>query len=126
MKNQIYIYLARRDKKGIKIITNFPNKTFCYPTKININNLEKLQLSNNILNLIKLEFEKDKLTHELYVESATSPSDLRASLVRRGYKNIPLQLINLRINEGSKINEDVLITKKSTMIRKYSDQSNLT
>jgi hypothetical protein len=126
MKNQIYIYLASRDKKGIKMITNFPNKAFCYPTKLNIANIKNLNLSNNTENLIKLEFEKDKLTHELYIESATSPSDLRSSLIRRGYKNIPLQLINLRINESSKINEDALITKKSTMIRKYSDQSNRT
>jgi hypothetical protein len=126
MKNQIYIYLAQRDKKGIELLTNFSNKTFCYPTKINIDNLEKIQLSKNISNFIKSEFIKNKLTHDLYIESAASPIEFRASLVRRGYKNIPLQLINLRINEGSKINEDALITKKSTMIRKYSDQSNLT
>lgn len=108
------------------MITNFPNKTFCYPTKLNINNIGNINLSRSTENLIKLEFEKDKLTHELYIESAASPSDLRSSLVRRGYKNIPLQLINLRINESSKINEDALITKKSTMIRKYTDQSNRT
>jgi len=126
MKNQIFIYLARRDKKGIKLITNFPNTTFCYPTKINYEKLLNLNLSKNILNFTKTEFEKNKLLYELYIESATSPIEFRSSLIKRGFKNIPLQLINLRINEKSKINEDVLITKKSTMIRKKSDQSKTT
>ena len=126
MKNQIYIYLVRRDKKGIELLTNFPNKTFCYPTKVHIDNLEKLQLSKNITNFIKSEFAKNKLTHEIYIESAASPIEFLSSIIKRGYKNIPLQLINLRLNESSKINEDALITKKSTMIRKHSDQSNFT
>lgn len=108
------------------MITSFASQTVCYPTKINISDIDKTQLSSGIKSSIMIEFQKDKLMYELYIESATSPNDFRSSLLKRGYKNIPLQLINLRINESPKINEDVLITNKSTMIRKYSDQSRRT
>lgn len=108
------------------MITSFASPTVCYPTKININEIDKTQLSSSIKSAIMLEFQKDKLMYELYIESATSPNDFRSSLINRGFKNIPLQQINLRINESPKVNEDVLITKKSTMIRRYSDQSRRT
>lgn len=122
MKNQVYIYLARRDKKGIKTLFIFPYKTKIYPTKID--NIENFQFSNEIKNSLYLEVEKNKLLYEPYIESASSFNELKQSLKKRGYKNLPLQQVNLHLlNLNQNINENFAITKKSTMLRKKSDHA---
>jgi|688.fasta_scaffold192874_3 hypothetical protein len=122
MKNQIFIYLARRDKKGIKCLFNFPYKTKVYPTKID--NIENFQFSNEIKSSLYLEFEKNKFLYELYMESANSYNDLKQSLIKRGYKNLPLQQISLKLMDSNQnINENFLVTKNSTMLRKKTDQA---
>lgn len=125
MKNRIYVYLARRDKKGIKIISSFPHSSKCYPTKINIKDLQKTQLSAKIQQQISIEFVKNNLIYEIYIESATSTNELRSSLVSRGYENIPLQQFSFSIDDAQ-VNENLLITKKNTMLRKSSDQARRT
>lgn len=124
--NRIYVYLARRDKKGIKLISSFSHKAVCYPTKINIKNLSKTQLSNKIQEKISAEFNKNNLIYEIYIESATSANEFRKSLINRGYRNIPLQQFSISINNNPQINEDLLVTKKNTMTRRNSDQANRT
>lgn len=127
MQNQIYIYLAKRDKKGIKLLANFPHKTKTYPIKIKTENLEDFQFSFQIRNLLYLEIEKNKLNYELYLESAPSFNELKKSLTKRGYKNLPIQQFNLRLEESNQtVNESLFLNKKSLMIRKKSDQARLT
>ena len=118
MKNRLFIYLARRDKKGIKTIANFPYSEICFPTKINIKNLEKLNLSDEIKNQIYIELQKNKLIYEIYVEAAESFVKLKESLIRRGFSNLPLQEINVLKNIRFDINKEMLISKKSTILRK--------
>jgi len=126
MTNLMYVYLARRDKKGIKIISSFTHKTQCYPTKINIKELSKTLLPYGIQEQIAIEFQKNNLIYEIYMESASSADELKKSLISRGYKNIPLQQISLSLNNNPQINENVLVTKNSTMLRKHSDQARRT
>ena len=75
---------------------------------------------------VNLEYQKNSLLYDIYIESANSADDFRKSLISRGYKNIPLQQISLSMNTNPVINESVLVTKKSTMIRKNSDQARRT
>lgn len=122
MKNQVFIYLARRDKKGIKTLFNFLYKTKIYPTKIN--NIENLQFNNEIKNSLYVEVDRNKSLYELYVESANSFNDLKKSLRQRGYKNLPLQQINMKLLDvNQNINENFVVTKNATMLRKKSDQA---
>ena len=124
MKNQIFIYLARKDKKGIKNLFNFSYKNKVYPTKINNSNIEHFQFANEIKNVLYLELDKNKMLFDLYVESAESFQKLKESLVKRGFKNLPLQQISLKLMVNNRnINEDFLITKKSTMLRRKKDQA---
>jgi hypothetical protein len=127
MQNQIYIYLAKRDKKGIKLLANFPHKTKTYPIKVKAERLESFQFSFQIKNLLYSEIEKNKLNYELYLESASSFNELKKSLSKRGYTNLPIQQFNLRLeDENQTINENLFLNKKSLMIRRKSDQARLT
>jgi hypothetical protein len=122
MKNQVFIYLARRDKKGIKTLFNFSYKTKIYPTKIS--NIENLQFNNEIKNSLYVEVDRNKSLYELYIESANSFNDLKKSLKQRGYKNLPLQQINMKLLDvNQNINENFVVTKNATMLRKKSDQA---
>jgi hypothetical protein len=79
-------------------------------------------LPPNIKETILFEINKNKLIYDVYIESASSHDELRESLLKRGYKNIPLQQINLRLNRDTQINQGLLITPNSTMLRRNSDQ----
>jgi hypothetical protein len=58
------------------------------------------------------------------MESANSYNDLKQSLIKRGYKNLPLQQISLKLMDSNQnINENFLVTKNSTMLRKKTDQA---
>jgi len=122
MKNQVFIYLARRDKKGIKTLFNFPYKTKIYPTKVS--NIENFQFNNEIKNSLYVEVDRNKSLYELYIESANSFNELKKSLKQRGYKNLPLQQINMKLLDvNQNINENFVVTKNTTMLRKKSDQA---
>ena len=125
MTDQIYVYLAKRDKKEIRPIASFPSNIKCYPTKIDLENIDSMGMSDNIEQLIKFQLNKNRLTHEIYIESASSSEELRKSLIAREYKNIPLQQISFVLN-NVEINEKALVTKKTTMIKKHSDQARVT
>lgn len=124
--SQIYIYLAKKDKKSIKPIASFRSNIQCFPTQIKLEDLDKSQLPPNIKETILFEINKNKLIYDVYIESSSSYDELRESLLKRGYKNIPLQQINLRLNRDTQINQDMLITTKSTMLRRNSDQARRT
>lgn len=124
--NQIYAYLARKDKKGIKTIASFSSNTKCYPTKIEPENLNKIQLADSIKISIEKELAKDRLMYDIYLESSDSYDSLRKALLKRGYKNIPPQQVNLILNKNTQINSKSLITQESTMIRRNSDQARRT
>lgn len=113
----IYIYLAKRDKIGIKIIIGLKSKQKIYATKIS--DLRTLNLKSDVHNLIEKEFLKNKMNYDLYAESANSFNDLKSSLRKRGYKNLPMH--QLTEHASSFINNNVLVTERSTMLRRNSE-----
>lgn len=115
----IYIYLAKRDKKGIKVLTGIKSNQKIYPSKIN--DLRTLNLKQDVHKKIEKDFLANKMDYQLYVESANSFNDLKSSLRRRGYKNLPMHQITE--NSSSFINNKNLITEKNTMLRRKSDIS---
>jgi hypothetical protein len=118
MKNEVlYIYSARRDKSSVKFLSSFRVQKKCYPTKLNFENINKYQISKDLVEIIKNDFNKNNTTSEIYIESAGSMLEIRKSLIARGYKNIPLQQINLRIRSNDNINYNLLVTDKNTMIQ---------
>ena len=83
---KLYIYLARRDKKGIKtlLVTNGS----CLPTKLT--DLKTLGLSWDAQAELERITHENRMHWELYVESATSYENLKQALLKRGYTNLPI------------------------------------
>lgn len=116
-RNSIYIYLARLDKEGIKVITSFAHNTKVYPTRVK--DLESTGLPKDVQSKIASEYSKNKMTHELFIESAASFEDLKKSLAERGFNKLPLQHFSEH-TRVSHINKNSLVTKSSTMVQRSS------
>jgi hypothetical protein len=118
MVNNLYIYLARLDKKGIKVITAFEYAKKVYPTRIT--NLDSLGMNQQTYANISKEAYDNRMQYELYAESAESFEKLKLSLKTRGYSHLPLNQFTGYTNSTS-INNKSLITTDSTMLRRNSD-----
>lgn len=117
-RNSLYIYLARRDKKGIKVVSGFDFDGRVYATRVQ--DISRLGLSPQVSGQVAREAYENRMEYELFVESAESFDELRASLAGRGYSQLPLQQFTGYIGSTS-INTNALVTGKSTMIRRNSD-----
>jgi hypothetical protein len=118
MKNTLYIYLARLDKKGIKVLVAFEYAKKVYPTKIK--NINELNLNKEILNKVIKQSHDNRMEYVLYAETAISFDELKSSLHNRGYMNLPLQQFTGYVVPTS-INEKVLTTISSTMLKRKSE-----
>lgn len=86
MKTNVYLYLAKRDKKGIKIVSVFQG----YRTNFQkIKDAGKLGLPKNIEDRIKQVEYNERMDWELCIESADDFKGLLRILGNRGYKNLP-------------------------------------
>lgn len=117
-RNSLYIYLARRDKKGIKVVSGFNFEGKAYAMRVE--DISRLGLSPKVSALVSKEAYENRMDYELFIESAESFDDLRTSLQNRGYSNLPLQQFTGYIGPTS-INKNALVTAKSTMMRRNSD-----
>jgi hypothetical protein len=88
-KNNLYLYLARLDKKGIKTLCSFAYSNKVYPTRIN--DLKELNMRPEVSAKISKEANENRMQYELYAESASSFDELKKSLRERGYSNLPMQ-----------------------------------
>lgn len=118
-KNEMYAYLARRDKKGVKIITSFPHNNTISPTRIDPKNLRSMNMDTGTHSKVFSEAHSNRMEYELYFETADSFESLRKSLAKRGYSKIPNHKTS-SMNGAVRINDHMLLGKESTMIRRGS------
>lgn len=85
---KLYIYLANRNKNGIKVLSVFLNKNEYAPTKIT--ETSRLGLQKDLQSNIEKATYENRMYWDLWIESAESYSKLKESLKKRGYYNIPL------------------------------------
>lgn len=116
--SRLYLYLARLDKTGIKVVAALPHESKVYPTRIR--DPRPLGLSPDLNRLVSSESHHNRMTHELYAESASSFEDLKRSLRSRGYTNLPIQQFSGYV-APSRVNENALITSESSMIKRSSE-----
>jgi hypothetical protein len=117
--NNLYIYLARLDKKGIKVLSGFSYSSRVYPTRIN--DVRQLAMHPDVAVMIEKETRENRMQYELYAESAESFNELKNSLRERGYTNLPMQQFTGHA-QPTTINAAALVTENSTMIRRRSRQ----
>lgn len=117
-QNNLFIYLARRDKKGIKVISAFAFDGKAHATRVN--DIASLGLSPQIMAKVSEAMFENRMDYELFAESAPSFDALRSSLERRGYSHLPLQQFTGYAN-STRINKKSLVTQTSTMLRRGSE-----
>lgn len=114
--SKIYLYLARRDKKGVRIllIINGSNQAFT-----RVSDLKLLNLPTNVYNNINSVIFENRMLWEPWVESADSFEAFRKHLDNRGFSGLPLAEKSILNNKfiTNKIDLSSL-PKRKTMIRK--------
>lgn len=115
----MYAYLARRDKKGVKIITSFPHNNTISPTRVDPKDLQAMNIDPQTHSKILSESRENRMEYELYFETAESFEGLRKSLSKRGYSRVPNHKV-ASLNKPVRINDHMLLGKDSTMIRRGS------
>ena len=113
---ELYLYLARRDKKGIRILAKFQGQKQL-PT--NIDDFSSLQLPVAMHKQLTQTAYDSRMMWESKIESAESFQDLRAKLKARGYTGVP---INPQPEFMAGVQSHVVNTsqlpQKTTMLRK--------
>jgi hypothetical protein len=84
----LYLYLARRDKKGVKILTEFPASQNFPATRVT--DLLSLNLPGTISAQIADAVHEHRMFWEPWLESADNFVDLRDKLRARGYNQLPI------------------------------------
>jgi hypothetical protein len=118
MASSLYVYLARLDKKGMKVIGSIPFGQKVYATKVS--DIEKLNLKPELSAKIAKEAYENRMMYELYLESADSFEDLKGSLRKRGYSSLPMSQFT-GFESATSVNKNALVTISSTMLRRNSD-----
>ncbi|RDJ35637.1 MAG: hypothetical protein DWQ19_12530 [Crenarchaeota archaeon] len=121
MKN--YLYLARRDKKGIKILIVLKGH-HCPAGRLA--DIKKLGLPVNLEQQIQNKIYETRMLWEPWIESAENYKELKDSLRKRGFSAVPMGASPLFFPEKesivSKKIKDVkigpIIEEKKTMLRK--------
>ena len=98
---KLYLYLARRDKKGIRVLSVINGKDYFPPTRVN--NVEELSLPSKMESIISKEILENKMLWELWVEGAENYDSLRKGLKKRKYKNLPLSYSSVCQEYESKV-----------------------
>lgn len=118
-KNEMYVYLARRDKSSVRFIGAFPYASKVYPTRIRPEEVSSLNMSPQATSLVSREANENRMEYELYMETASSFDDLKSSLSRRGYAHLPSHHFSTRMDSGN-LDARALVTQESTMMRRSS------
>lgn len=113
----IYLYLTKRDKTGVRIITKFQGGKQT-PIRLTNDYLNKLQLPS-ILNVeISQIISDNKMLWEPWIQSVETFDDFVTNLKNSGYKNIPnLNRQELKFSTTQLINVKYL-PQNNTMLRK--------
>jgi len=116
----LWIYLARRDKTGIKMTSKFRGKKIM-PSRIE--SIEDLHLPASYADYIKTLIYENRMLYEPWIESANDYATLVQNLKLRGYTNIPVSsklLYGLNMNGYPPEISVRNIPAKKTMTRKSS------
>ena len=113
--SKLYIYLANRNKDGIKILNTSSCSTIYNSTKIN--DVYKIGLEPSLEEKISNYYNKFKMSWDLIIESADSYKNLKDSLKKRGYYNLPLFSGSLFQEQLDSVVNSIEKSKQKTTIK---------
>lgn len=85
--SDVYLYLGKRDKSGIRFLAKFQGRK---QLATRVENIAPLILPNGWTEQIEQIVFDARMEWEPWVESADSFDELRAALKIRGFKNVPI------------------------------------
>lgn len=116
----VWIYLGRRDKTGIKLVSQFNGKKIL---ATRIANLSEINMPTDYYDAIQSLIYENRLLYEPWIESADDFTMLRQNLKLRGYTNIPVANIKLYGSMSSLTAPEIgtsTMPQAVTMIRKIN------
>jgi hypothetical protein len=116
-KNDLYLYLGRRDKKAIRILAKFQGRK---QMAVRIDDLDSFQLPVGWKEQLNQIIFDSRMLWEPWIESADSFDSFRSNLKIRGYLNVPVspqsELVSA-VSQTPTLNVSNL-PNKTTMLRK--------
>lgn len=82
----LWLYLGRRDKKGIKIISKFYSRDI---DPILVNDLKIFNLPSSWYGKVKSYIDNNIIYWEPWIQTAVTYESLKDSLKKRGYSDLP-------------------------------------
>ena len=82
----LYLYLARRDRKGMKLLCVLPGLSNFPPSRIK--DISKLGLSPDGISKITSIIYRNRMFWEPWIEGANDYNALKQSIRSRGYSNV--------------------------------------
>jgi len=116
---KVFLYLAKRDKTGIKVLAHLKSNKKLFGRVTNLNNLNLPQAWESRVEDI---VHKNRMLWELWVETADSYKALKKAMLSRGYTALPSH--SMPIIRGINASDDILPNNRNnfqpskTMIRK--------
>lgn len=89
-KLKLYIYLANRNKKGVRILAVWPGQP-CQAVRVK--EIDKLGLPKSLEQKITQETYEQRMRWELWIEAAENYKEFKQSLKNRGYSQYPSSAI---------------------------------
>ncbi len=119
---KLYLYLARRDKKGLKILNTFLHDEDCPPLRVT--DVKTLSLPKNMEAEIASATHEHRMLWEVWIETAADYAALKASLQSRGYTQLPtssLPMFSGRLVAGSQPPQakTAKVGDRKTMLRRF-------
>jgi hypothetical protein len=116
----LYLYLARRDKKGIRVLAILNGK---HGSATRVTNLKLLQLPNDLERDLEEDIQANRMLWEPWIEPASSYNDLKKRLASRGYTEFPTHHKATFSRHGSPKANTTSLPKKFIMIQKSRNSS---
>ena len=84
---ETYLYLGRRDKKGVKVLTVFGSQN---SPRIRVEDIKSLHLYPSLETSLEKTIYEHRFLWEVWIEGANNFEELKEKLKQRGYRNIPM------------------------------------
>lgn len=116
---QQFLYLAKRDKKGIILLSYFEGQKV---SKSFIKDVSEIGLSEKNTKIIQEFYKKYHMDYQIVFESAEDFKSLRQKLLEKGFTNLPLSN-QAKFNHLKIENPKNLIKMQKIMLQKRTDIS---
>lgn len=111
----LWLYLGRRDKKGVKILSKFYSRDI---DPIVIDDLKVFNLPPSWYSRIKTQIDDDLLYWEPWIQTAFNFDELKSNLKKRGYSEIPANGKPMILVTPTLFVNSNFFNKKNTMVQK--------